>query len=168
MIKQSIPAFAQAAAGAPGEMGLYLKNADLSTLSDVIRDIKQISIVQFQIPPKTDIAKTLTFFEGSLPLTDGWSRVLYDVSTLKNGTIAVYTNSGQDYFAVAADPAKNRVYAAKTTGFVDVPKLAAWAAKVAKFDAEMSAKRATKPAPAKKPVKKTPIKKTTTKSKTKK
>jgi hypothetical protein len=167
MIKESIPAFAQAAAGAPGELGLYLKNADLNTLSDAIRDIKQIIIVQFQVPPKTDIAKTLAFFESSLPSADGWSRMLYDTSTLQKGAIAVYTNSGQDFFAVAVDPAKNRVYAARTIGFVDVPKLAAWAAKVAKFNAEMEAKKAAKPAPAKKPVKKAPVKKTTTKSKTK-
>ena len=145
MIKQAIPAFNQAACGSSGELGAFLSTLDLNSLSDAIRDVKQVRAMQFKLTQKCDAAGIVTFYEGKLTEADGWTRALYDITAIPNGAIAVYSRGGQDFFAVAVDPAKSAVYAVRTVGFVDIPKLAAWTGKAMKAYSEIQPKPAKKP-----------------------
>ena len=163
MIKQAIPAFAQSAAGAPGEVGAFLKNVDLNAFADAIAGVKFIRVMQFQLAPGTSPTAVPAFYEGQFTPEQGWSRVLYDTSMAPKGVVAIYSRSGQDFFGVAVDPKSRRAFAIRTIGFVDVPKLAAWAGRTVRFVAEMeqkqkaAAKKTVKPSP-KTPTKKAPAK----------
>jgi hypothetical protein len=150
MIKQSIPAFNQAASGTSGELGGFLVTLDLNSLSDAIRDVKQVRAMQFKMVQKCDPAGIVSFFEDKLPASEGWSRILYDTSAIPNGAAAVYSRVGQDFFVVGVDPAKSMIYVVRTVGFVDVAKLAAWAGKAVKVYSEIQPKPTKKVAPAKK------------------
>lgn len=150
MIKQAIPAFSQGASGASGELGAFLAGIDLNSLSDAIRDVKQVRAMQFKLTQKCDPASIVSFYETKFPTSQGWSRLIYDTTSIPNGAAAVYSRSGQEFFFVGVDPSKNLVYAVHVVGFVDIPKLAAWGGRAAKLYYEMQPKPVKKPAPAKK------------------
>lgn len=164
MIKQAIPAFAQASAGAKGSWGDTLKNIDLNTLAEAIEDVRGVRATQFKLGAGAAPDKILTFYQGQLDPADGWSRILYDTSMVKNGVVAVYSRGGQDFFAVSVDAGKQTAFVVRTVGFVNVPKLAAWAGKSARFfmeakDRAVAAASAAKSQTAPKPAtKKAPLK----------
>jgi len=158
MIKQAIPAFAQSAAGAPGDLGKFLKNVDLNAFADAISGVKFIRVMQFKLDPKTAPAAVATSYEKEFTQAEGWSRVLYDTSMAPNSVVAVYTRGGEDFFGVGIDTKAKRAVAFRTIGFVDIPKLAAWMGRTARFVTEQEAKQKPAPKPAattpKKPTKK--------------
>ncbi|MEN6520955.1 MAG: hypothetical protein ABFD46_07380 [Armatimonadota bacterium] len=126
MIKQALPAFAQAAAGTPGEVGDLIKQLDIDSFSAAIEGVRQVRVLQFDIPKTANITKMLDFYQAKFTADDGWSRIIYDISMAPAKAGAVYTHGGQDFLAVGVDTNKSRLYVARTVGFVDVPKLAAW------------------------------------------
>ncbi len=161
MIKQAVPAFVQTAQVSGGELGEFLKNADLNTLVDAFQDVEVVRAMQFRLAATTTPASVMSFYAGKLTAEDGWSRVLYDASVVGKGTVSVYARDSQDFFVVGTDPVKKSVYAVRTVGFVNVPKLAAWAGNSMKYFTALEAKKkpvakpvakkpAAKPAPAKK------------------
>lgn len=133
MIKAAIPAFAEAVTSTPGELSYLISQLNLNALVDSIRDVKQIRVVQYRLLPGIDSKGILDFYDQSLPDSEGWSRLLYDISALPKGAAAIYTRSGQDFLIVGIDPSKNAVFAARTVGFVDVPKLAEWVGKALSY-----------------------------------
>jgi len=133
MIKAAIPAFAEAVTSTPGELSYLISQLNLNALVDSIRDVKQIRVVQYRLLPGIDSKGILDFYDQSLPDLEGWSRLLYDISALPKGAAAIYTRSGQDFLIVGVDPSKNAVFAARTVGFVDVPKLAEWVGKALSY-----------------------------------
>lgn len=145
MIKQAIPAFAQAAAGTPGEVGDLIKLLDIDSFSAAIEGVRQIRVLQFDVPKTSNTAKMLDFYQAKLPADDGWSRIIYDVSMAPTKAGAVYTRSGQDFIIVGMDMKKSRLVVARTVGFVDVPKLAAWFGNTIKFFSQMAEKKQTAP-----------------------
>lgn len=153
MIKQAIPAFAQSAAGAKGEMGVFLQNIDLNTLSEAIQGLKFIRFTQFEMTPQTTAPEVLAFFEehASEQSDPGWSRILFDSSMAQKGTVEVFTRGGQDFYGFAVNPAQKRAFAFRTVGFVDIPKFASWVGKAAKFASISEMKKPTAPKPAAKP-----------------
>jgi hypothetical protein len=163
MIKQAIPAFVRSAEGSKGEFGDFLKNADLTTFIDAFQDVHTVRAMQFRLNASTTPASVMSFYQGKFGAEGGWSRVLYDASTLKKGTVAVYARDSEDFLLVGTDSAKKVAYAVRTVGFVDVPKLASWAGNAMKYFSAMEAKKAPapkKPVPAKKPAAKpVPVKK---------
>lgn len=154
MVKQGLTGFAQGAEGAKGDVGEALKAMDLNQFVEAIDGVKAVRVMQFKLVPGTKAAQVLGFYEQQFAPTDGWTRILYDTSMVPKTVIAAYTRGGQEFMIIGVTPTKNRLYIARTVGTVDVPKLANWAGKVAKYGAEEEAKHAPH-----KPVKKTPAKK---------
>ncbi len=162
-VKMMIPAFAQGIAGTEGEVGKALAQIDLTALSEAVRGVKQVRVIQMQLGAKPDTASIVSVFEKALPSEDGWLRSIYDTTIVKNGAVAVYTRSGQEFFLFAVAPDKQRAVAARIVGFIDIPKIAAWAGNIAKQFVEATAATPTKerqPEPIKaeptKPAEKTP------------
>lgn len=156
MIKQALPAFSQAAAGTPGEIGDTLRQLDLNSLTDAIAGIKQVRAMQFKLAAGYKPDMILSFYQDMFVPAQGWSRILFDTSMGSKGAIAVYSRGGQEFVGIGVDSTKQRAFAVRTVGFVDVPKLAAWAGKTMKYVSAMQAKakaaRAAKPKPTVKPI----------------
>ncbi|MEN6371036.1 MAG: hypothetical protein ABFD64_03400 [Armatimonadota bacterium] len=126
MIKQALPAFAQAFTSTPGEVNNFVKQLDIDSFSAAIEGIHQVRILQFDIPKTANTAKMFDFYQEKFSADNGWSRIVYDISMAPAKAGAVYTHGGQEYLAVGVDAKANRLFVARTVGFVDVPKLAAW------------------------------------------
>jgi len=151
MIKQAIPAFARSVEGTPGDVGDLVRELDFNSLSAVIAGVQQIYVRVYDIPKTTDSVKALAFFEERLSVTDGWSRLVYDISKAPTNAGAVFTKSGQDFLAIGVDLSKGRLSVIKTAGFIDVPKLAAWFGNAVKtfaqFEEKKQAEKQNKPVP---------------------
>ncbi|MBI2842071.1 MAG: hypothetical protein HYX78_01580 [Armatimonadetes bacterium] len=153
MIKQALPAFSQAVANASGEFGTMLQKLDLNTLAEAIAGIRQIHAMQFKLDPNVKPDVIMSFYQDQFSPEQGWNRVLYDASKGPKGAAAVYARSGQEFFGIGVDSAKQRAFAVRTVGFVDVPKLAAWSGQAIKVFSEMKPKPKPKPEAAKPPAK---------------
>jgi hypothetical protein len=169
MIKAAIPAFAQSAAGAQGEIGDFIKQLDLGTFSAAIEGVQQVRVMQFAVPKTTSLTKTFDFYQEKLPSSDGWSRIAYDASMAPSMAGAVYVRDGKDFFSVGLDLKKGRLIVARTAGFIDVPKMASWFGNAISVFSKMEAKKqAAQPKPKpKQPAKAAPsVKKPTATTKT--
>jgi hypothetical protein len=155
MVKQAIQGFAEASAGATGDVALVVKEADPVALSQIIEGVKALRFAQFTLPAGVGRDKVLAFYDRQFPPADGWTRVLYDVTLIPKGGVEIYTKAGQEFFGTGVDPKSNRVFAFRTVGTVDVAKLGSWLGGMAKLGASMKAENPAPKTAAKKPVKST-------------
>ena len=151
MAKDALAAFAASSRGAKGEVGQIIAAADLDTLLSIIKDVKAVRAMQFQIPKNCTADDLLEFYQSALTTEQGWSRIIYDKSTMPKGAAAVYTRGGEEYFAVGIEPAKQRAYAMRSVGAVDVVKMGGWLGGVMKRFSELKTTLGAQPTKTTKP-----------------
>lgn len=113
-------------------MSGQLPDLDFTKIKDALGTLAEVQYAQMQTTVKTDINKTIAFYEEQVK----GKRVLYNINP-KNGTGLLVLSKPEDggYFFVNMQPAKDekgkvipgaRIRAARVVGFPDAAKLAAF------------------------------------------
>jgi hypothetical protein len=119
-----------------GRLGSVLDKIDMNDLADVIKDVRQIQFVQFDVSDqKVTENDVIAFYTKNIPSGE-WSRVFWQ-NVPNMGTIALYTQKdieglyGFRARATTVDgKSVKRVEVAKVTGKIDYVKLLLMASKL--------------------------------------
>lgn len=127
MVKKAIPAFAERAKAAGGDVGSFVDSLNFEQLTEAIKGINAIRIVEFGTDQTVKPEDIVANFAAQVPDSAGWTRIYYSAKLCPGGLFVIYTHGGQRFLGVMANPRTNTHYAVSIDGFVNLEKLAAWA-----------------------------------------